>query len=578
VGWETLAAARAGLGHEGWNRIAAEGVTARLIPVSPTLTSVTHIAMATGATPNETGIVSNTMHLPGTPANDTIGGFEAEIEVETIWQAAKAAGKRVGVITYPGVDATSPARTADFGLIYTSSVSRPSLQKVDGAAFGDAPAEGSFSTPRAARLTWKWSFEGKEINEPVDLVAIDTTNDGVVNYDDFVVKHGTRSFDVGDDRWFPLSIDLDVDGSAHRFGAWSRIVSSDPSLGSVVVYWGSVNRNEGYPESFRRMIDERVGFWPGAPDEYNAGLWLRERRGIEPQMFVDQLRRFSQFFTRATALAAAEMEWDLLLSYQPIVDEAEHQFHLVSPLQQWSTPENIEAAAAMRRAAYAAFDEATATLLGATPAGATFVVVSDHGMETLHTGVRLNGLLEQWGFATLERGRPARDSRWGAYSSGGHANLHAFGPDAARDAAEIVRRLEALTGPDGAPVIERVRLVPPGENPRLGQIEAYLRPGYAFISGSGETFEKTSYFGQHGYLSHHAALHAVFGAWGPAVAKPFPPAFEQTAVASWVARALGIRPPVGAPHRTELDADATTPRPRRRPGETSIAPRGSLPR
>lgn len=542
VSWESLSEdpTAAGLGPDGWKRLAAEGVTARLIPVSPTLTAVTHVAMATGVPPAQTGIVSNTLHLPGTPADASESGFEAEIQAEAIWETARRSGKRVGVITYPGVDATSPRRIADFGLIYTSPVSRPSFQTVAPSDFAPGSAAGSFSPPRAARLVWTWSFDGRETSEPVEIVAIDTTNDATVNYDDFVVRHGEATFEVGDDRWFPLSVAVDEGGSSHLFGSWSRIVEFDPSLGKLVLYWGSVSRTLGYPESFRKMIDERVGFWPGPPDEYNAGLWIRERRGIEPRMFVDQLRRFSEFFTRATVLAAESMEWDLLLSYQPIVDEAEHQWHLVSPLQQWSTPENLAAAAAVRRAAYRAFDDATGTLLKATPPGATLVVVSDHGMAALHTGVRLNRLLEQWGLATLERGRPTRDSLWAAFSSGGYANLHRFGPELPGEAEEIARKLESLTAPDGTRVMERVRVTAAGENPRLGQIEAYLHPGYTFASGTGEIFEKTNFFGQHGYLAHHPEIHAIFGAWGAGVVKPFPDTLEQTQLAGWIERVLGI--------------------------------------
>ncbi|HEU5161520.1 MAG TPA: alkaline phosphatase family protein, partial [Thermoanaerobaculia bacterium] len=226
VGWEALTGdpGAGALGSSGWNRIAAEGVVARLIPVSPTLTSVTHISMATGTTPEKTGVVSNTLHLPGTTADQSEGGFEVEIETDTIWESARRSGKRVGVITYPGVDATSPRRTADFGLVYSSPVSRPSIQTVAGSDLTPAEAAGSFSPPRAARLAWKWSFEGKDVNEPVEIVAIDTTNDGAVNYDDFIVRHGSRTFDVGEDRWFPLSTPLDDDGSSHLFGSWSRIM------------------------------------------------------------------------------------------------------------------------------------------------------------------------------------------------------------------------------------------------------------------------------------------------------------------------------------------------------------------
>ncbi|HYO12219.1 MAG TPA: alkaline phosphatase family protein, partial [Thermoanaerobaculia bacterium] len=68
----------------GFARFFREGeVAERLVPVNPTLTATNHISLATGYVAGETGIVSNTLHLPGTPLPETVSGFAATIDTET---------------------------------------------------------------------------------------------------------------------------------------------------------------------------------------------------------------------------------------------------------------------------------------------------------------------------------------------------------------------------------------------------------------------------------------------------------------------------------------------------------------
>ncbi|HVN75905.1 MAG TPA: alkaline phosphatase family protein, partial [Thermoanaerobaculaceae bacterium] len=96
-------------------------VVERAIPVNPTLTAPSHIAIATGAFPTVTGIVSNTFHSPGTPILQAASGFDAPIGAEPLWQAFRRQGRRVGVLTFPGCDDTAPSRTADFGMVYVNT-------------------------------------------------------------------------------------------------------------------------------------------------------------------------------------------------------------------------------------------------------------------------------------------------------------------------------------------------------------------------------------------------------------------------------------------------------------------------
>ncbi|HUP66502.1 MAG TPA: alkaline phosphatase family protein [Thermoanaerobaculia bacterium] len=546
VGWEELARRAPSLGANGWNRIMTQGTAARLIPVNPTLTAVTHVAMATGQPPEASGIVSNTMHAPGTPVTQTLSGFSAEIEVPTLWESARLAGKRVGVLTYPGVDQETPRRSADFGLIYTNEVSRSrivTLARDDFSPVADQRSRVSHSPILAATLTWSWKHESTTIERPLELRAIDTTDDSTVNYDDFEVVFEGSTIDLGEDRWFPLSIPLDDEGTLRRFGSWSKILESEPDLQNVEIYWGSVNRSVAYPAEFQEFVEREAGFWPGAPDGYNASAWVSSRRGIDPLTFIEQLRRFSDFFTRVTTATMDGMEYDLLLAYQPIVDEAEHQWRLTSASQAHSTPENRQAAETVRKEAYATFDAALSRMIDRLDPAETLVVVSDHGLTELHTSVRISGLLADWGYVKVDGNRVAADSPWAAFSSGGAVHIHRSRADAPGSVGDLIERLRALRSPDGNLVFESVEENPAGANPRLGVIRAYTFPGFAMTSSlSGDRFQPTTYYGQHGYLNHHAEMHAIVGAIGPGARPSLPSAVSQTDIAGWINSMLRITP------------------------------------
>ncbi|HET7712627.1 MAG TPA: alkaline phosphatase family protein, partial [Thermoanaerobaculia bacterium] len=92
---------------------------ARVIPVEPTATAPTHAAILTGAQPHRNGILSNLFHRRGTPPREAARGMDSEIETETLLDAARRSGKRVGSIAFPTVDGTSPRRRADFGISWT---------------------------------------------------------------------------------------------------------------------------------------------------------------------------------------------------------------------------------------------------------------------------------------------------------------------------------------------------------------------------------------------------------------------------------------------------------------------------
>jgi hypothetical protein len=549
-------------GDDGFNRILREGTSIRrVVPVNPTLTSVTHTSLATGAKPDVTGIASNTFHIRGTPAPESASGFEQAIGADTIWEAARRAGKTVGVLTFPGVDGSTPRRTADWGLIYTHTIVKPRVIRLErkdfspdwmppgweGASNGD-----SFSPKLTARVQWEAPVATVKAMD-VLVTALDTTDDKVANYDAINVRFANESVRPDAKRWFPVWRDIPADGAVYRYGSWSKVLGYDPHLQHVTLYWGGIHRIEGYPESFRKMVETRVGFWPGPPDDNHMVDWDSDNddggAGVDPETFREQMVRFSTFFTDATILAMKSMPFDLILSYQPIVDETEHRFLITNPRQQGYDPAKAQGARVIRAAAYAQFDDAVERILRELDPGSALVITGDHGLGALDTQVRVNRLLVEWGYAkTSGDGRSIDPSSpWAAYATGSVAHIYSLDPSRLPEASVIAQKLRDLRDPDGAPVFELVTFRNAQSHSNAGDIIAYSYPRIALSSSvSSPAFEKSTYFGQHGGLNHHCELHTIFAAYGKGVPKQQLGAAEQTKLIRLVSTLLGISPPRNA--------------------------------
>ncbi len=170
-------------------------------------------------------------------------------------------------------------------------------------------------------------------------------------------------------------------------GSWSKILDADAL--NVTLYWGAISRTNAYPETFRTLLDEEAGFWPGAPDE---------KADIDPNTFAEQIERLSGFLARAQALTVQRMEFDLLLAYQPVVDEALHNF--------------LGYDAAILHRAYLAADRAAAAVGSQLDGNRdAFLVMGDHGLVPITREIRLGVLLAQQQFAPRWRVFTAITSR-----------------------------------------------------------------------------------------------------------------------------------------------------------------------
>lgn len=486
-------------GLPAFERLGRDGASARVIPVNPTQTLPAHAAILTGADPQKSGIVANRFHLSGTPADQETRAMSVDADVETLIEAARRQGKQVGSVPWPSIDNRTPRRSADFGLTWSEPVVRSRVITLTRGDFkrewvppGWTPRpqrRPSYSPIMRARL--EWAVPG-QTRLDVDLVAYDRTDDSVENYDAIFLESGDFEAAPDHEGWIPISKRAD----GVLFGSWSKILRVDPALREVAVYWGPINRNEAWPTSFRTVIEEEAGFWPGTPDER-----------LDARTFSEQVARLSDFVTRAQTLAMQKMQFDLLLAYNAAIDEASHPYITRDP--------------SVVRDAFVAADRALAELTAAAdPQRDAIIVTGDHGLVPQEREIRVNRLLADAGLTT-----------WRAFASGHIAHIYGAG-----DADAVVNVLT------NSGYFERVEKKTAASHRNSGDIVAFAYPTNTLSSSSeAPLVANRTGRGQHGALNTHRELHTVLFAFGAGVPKGPLGEIAQTSIAAFVKSLLAIQ-------------------------------------
>ncbi|MEA2489594.1 MAG: hypothetical protein QOH21_1386 [Acidobacteriota bacterium] len=492
--------------------LAIGATRARIIPVNPTTTAVTHTSILTGATPERHGIVSNRFHLPGTPLERATMGMDIESDVETLVDAAKRQGKRTGCIPFPTMDGRTARRTCDFGLAWADPAVKAQTLELTRAQFKrewvpptwtERPQRrSSFSPVMRARIEWRVPGEPLPlVRADLDLVAYDTSNDRTTNYDAIYVEADGEELTVDDNGWFAMARRSGDD----LYGSWSKIVKADAALEHVTVYFGEISRNEAWPASFKTILNDGIGFWPGAPDnDANA------------DSFMQQSDRLAYFLARVHALALQSMPADLFLLYQPGIDEAQHQFLGTEP-----------------RVVRRAFETADRTLNQVAAlldySRDALIVTGDHGLGRVESELRINRVLAENGLAP----------RWRAYTSGSVAQVYRFGePDDTDAVAALFARI---------PQIDRVERKTAASHRNSGDLTVYTLPSVAAgASSEAPALGPADHPGQHGGWNTHRELHTILFARGQGVAQGDFGELSQTKIARFVSALLGMAPPAAA--------------------------------
>jgi predicted AlkP superfamily pyrophosphatase or phosphodiesterase len=549
----------------GFARFFQEGQVAdRLVPVDPTVTAPNHVTLATGYAAGRTGIVGNTFHPAGSAFLDTVSGFAAPIAMETLWEAARRQGKRVAVATWPGADGASPRRRADWGLIYTEAPDRRSdLVTVESGLWEEedatAKAHGIEShSPVVGLLVQVGS--GSPGVQQFDLLAVDRTDDGKADYDGLMVipPGGQDAVVLDPGRWVDLPCRIAVPEGASRSAVCPvKLLEIAPDLSTTRIYFGGVYPLQAYPDDFAAALGGKGLFWPGPPDDRRlSDSWLG-RPGIDLDTWVEQAERFAHFFGNSLITAAQRPDWDLLMGYFPVIDEAGHQLDLADPRQPGFSPERRDALEAARWRIWLAVDRELARLLGAIDLRTTVVaVVSDHGMAPVHTLVDINVLLRDKGLLAADPKGKILAVGTAAYTvpSGGMA--HVYVAPGREDLIPTLRDLLAGWTVGGEQPVERVLTRKEAaevglDSPDSGDLIVFLREGYTAGNSLRErkVSSPTNVLGMHGYLSTHADMHGIYMVLGAGIdaAPATPGTVRSSEVAGRVAGWLGIEKPRSRP-------------------------------
>jgi Type I phosphodiesterase / nucleotide pyrophosphatase len=281
------------------------------------------------------------------------------------------------------------------------------------------------------------------IKYDIALGALDTTNDGVVNYDTLVIFDTNVPITSGpfaSPSTGPAYVTLGgasarffFDGSGNKVGTAFFVSHLAPDLSAVRLARYAANfipRNAPVVDDVDD-INTQVGFWGAQPDFRIPERLAPNGVTFDPfsdeeleAVYTDQVATFVKYQTDV-ALHAIEQnpDADLVMIYIEQPDGSGHQFTLTdvrqptNPLDNRSVGSAGKPAGALgqdsakiaRYARYLAFAyqqanaavEAILDAIGATESGEPLrdvFVVSDHGMAPFHTAVSLSNLLSAAGF------------------------------------------------------------------------------------------------------------------------------------------------------------------------------------
>ena len=453
--------------------VAVQNVTA-----SPSLTAVSHIAIATGSTAVHNDIPSNTFEAIVGPISSSLSGFAAPIggyrenplgpspqpTASPLWVQLRQQGKKVITATWPGGDGADisinntvvqpaePIRVTDYTVPFGAfggigaqgfSLSRgafgsdpaviTALQAAGHFSFSPilatpAPIE-TFSCSSASTATCT-NAATLDLKYAIRVAALDTTNDGKVNYDTLVFFDTTRGITAGPfhapstgpayAKFGGENAPFFFEGSGAKVGAAYFVSALAPDL-SVVRFarYGAnfIPRNTPVLADVDD-INNNIGFWrPQAdfriPERLSPGFTNFPDVEIEA-MFEDMVKTFVRYQANIGERAIRNHpDADLVMIYIEQPDGSEHQFLLTdrrqgtNPTDPNSIGANQDPAKVARYASYIRFayqtaDKAVKQIADAAGRDSNVMVVSDHGFAPFHTSVSMTNILRNAGIDTTK--------------------------------------------------------------------------------------------------------------------------------------------------------------------------------
>lgn len=553
----------------GFAHLARQGIQADYVhPIEAPLTATSRASMVTGAPPEIHGIVENVFHSTNTPIHQAMSGFvQTPFTTETLWESAERQGKqviRLGTLFLTGSDTAQVGLTLGAGqalspqqLVSLTTHTEASWSS-DPNRFEHTRALQPLNTSDGIRFA---SSHPHVQNQTLHVLAVDTLYDG---HETFQALYIDGDRDLQNGYYTKLSAGdwatLILSQSPNLIGVQAKLLALAPDLTDIRLYLGPPQMSRGYPAAFVQDLEHTLGPWPGDPD-YGAFA----QGWIDEATWREQSLRQNQYILDAAHYAIETYPYDLLIVYQPMIDNTVHQFLLTDPRQAGYNDDGGEKRKRYARyieESYQHIDAHLNTLIKHAGDQTHVLAVSNYGLAPAHTRFALNNVLAQAGF-TVTNDNQAEVK---AYTSS--TNAHIYINLAGRQPSGIVPQamytdyvnrmattLRTLRDPiTNDPVLDQVitrsalHNVQMAHTQRAGDVWVRARPGYTFtqvLSSTQPLTDRPFLPGDHGYAPDLRVSQGIFYAAGPTLPQgPLGP-IRTLDIAPTISALLNIMPPAG---------------------------------
>jgi len=552
--------------------------------VTPSLTTPNLATMVTGAYPQKHGMITNAYpRLTGT-VTSWIYAHQQPLGVESIWSAALRAGKNVGLIRTVGVNDNAMTHTWTLNFHEQRAAAKliqptPSDWSSDLSSWNLGAFANAYS-PRVMTFTLQDDYVSPNIYA-FNVVALDRntpgTYDALVIDDDHDLSNGyfgarplrdgsmaqtAPLSTIGD--WSSViftSTNTTTGLSGTVMGAYLKLYDYSVKPLTIALYATGVWYNPGYPRDWVNALYRTIGPFPrlapigGVTDEIDE---------------INFLHREDNFFRDATLDVLRRDNWDLVITYQSLIDNSEHRYLLTDPRQTWYTNPISNTYWDYIRESYQAVDELITTISNTVGLTQTDILVaSDHGQAPIHTSLYINRLLAQAGisvtapisaFAQVGGGYAFvyinTTTRAGGVISPEGTAVYTATQDAIITALVNFTDTDRLTGDVIYPFDHVLRKQDLGAHglgiDTVGDVFASVRPGYALgdATSTGPLTSPVAYGGTHGYALDWSEMHGILLGAGPHIGTIDSRPTRLIDVAPTIADLLGLDPLTDADGRS----------------------------
>lgn len=419
-----------GMGYEDTQRYIKKGMMKNLeefaqqsayasnfVTVTPSLTAPSHAAMATGAGPSKTGIVSNQFHSEGEKVKDGQSGFSQTLGVTPIWKEARNQGKVTATVAFPDSNPDN-ASAATYAVYSGGTLSKSKLhelkfetiddERIDQLSSGHIKAEEAVVSldikDQPSQKLYVLVVEEDEEKEPAVYLLTDRSIIGEqVNLKD----------------WTAVELDIPSMDSA---GFYVKFKGKPSNLEEFQLFQGTMMGGiYNGPGQFGDDMSSKFSFYPTANENeaFDNGEITREEYEEVGERFIDWITEVSLHIKEYYAP-------DLLFYYYPHVDNELHQFLLRDPAQPDYTLENVQKKEAYINWAFKQADQAIGRIKNDMNEEDYLLVVSDHGLEPIHTRLSPNKELEKAGLLVTDAKGEIDQSKSKAYAEASGTIAHVY--------------------------------------------------------------------------------------------------------------------------------------------------------